>query len=61
MSFIPVDDHALEMEAQRSDFFIETQWQYMVHHPQEAQRGQDPDSDLFSPGYFSGPLGRWGE
>jgi starch synthase (maltosyl-transferring) len=28
----------------------------MVHHPQEAQRGQDPDSDLFSPGYFSGPL-----
>jgi starch synthase (maltosyl-transferring) len=24
--------------------------------PQEAQRGQDPDSDLFSPGYFSGPL-----
>jgi starch synthase (maltosyl-transferring) len=37
---------------------LSPQWQYMVHHPQEAQRGQDPDSDLFSPGYFSGPLGR---
>jgi starch synthase (maltosyl-transferring) len=41
---------------ERAGFFIETQWLYMVHHPQEAQRGQDPDSDLFSPGYFSGPL-----
>ena len=28
----------------------------MVHHIQDAQRGQDPDSDLFSPGYFSGSL-----
>jgi starch synthase (maltosyl-transferring) len=54
--FHPSHDHSLEMEAQRADFTIESQWQYMVHHPQEAQRGQDPDSDLFSPGYFSGPL-----
>ncbi len=54
--FRPNDDHALEMEAERADFFVEPQWQYMVHRPQEAQRGQDPDSDLFSPGYFSGPL-----
>ena len=37
--FHPSDGHALEMEAQQADFFIETQWQYMVHHPQEAQRG----------------------
>ena len=55
-AFHPNPDHALEMEAERADFFIETQWQYMVHRPQEAQRGQDPDSDLFSPGYFSGLL-----
>ncbi|MFO7716120.1 amylo-alpha-1,6-glucosidase [Desulfosarcina sp.] len=54
--FQPNPGHALEMQAEGADFFIETQWQYMVHRPQEAQRGQDPDSDLFSPGYFSGSL-----
>ncbi|MGA6925795.1 MAG: amylo-alpha-1,6-glucosidase, partial [Desulfosarcina sp.] len=54
--FQPYDDHALDMTAQRSEFSIEPQWQYMVHRPREAQRGLDPDSDLFSPGYFSGPL-----
>jgi starch synthase (maltosyl-transferring) len=51
--FQPYENHALQVSAQRSDFFFEPEWQYMVHHPQEAQRGQDPDSDLFSPGYFS--------
>jgi starch synthase (maltosyl-transferring) len=54
--FHPSEGHALEVWTERSGFFIETQWLYMVHRPQEAQRGQDPDSDLFSPGYFSGPL-----
>ena len=54
--FHPDDGHALELAADRLDFFAESEWQYMVHHPQEAQRGLDPDSDLFSPGYFSGPL-----
>ncbi|MBC2711551.1 MAG: glycogen debranching enzyme N-terminal domain-containing protein [Desulfosarcina sp.] len=54
--FHPNDGHELEVSAERADFFIEPQWQYMVHRPQEAQRGQDPDSDLFSPGYFSGSL-----
>ena len=28
----------------------------MVHRPVEAERGLDPDSDLFSPGYFSAIL-----
>ncbi|BBO70997.1 hypothetical protein DSCA_49270 [Desulfosarcina alkanivorans] len=54
--FHPVDGHSLEVRAERADFFVEPQWHYMVHRFQEAQRGQDPDSDLFSPGYFSGPL-----
>jgi predicted glycogen debranching enzyme len=54
--FHPNPDHTLEMAAEQADFIPESQWQYMVHRPQEAQRGQDPDSDLFSPGYFSGPL-----
>ncbi|MDD2604335.1 MAG: amylo-alpha-1,6-glucosidase [Desulfobacteraceae bacterium] len=34
----------------------EPEWHYMVHRPLEAERGMDPDSDLFSPGYFSIPL-----
>jgi starch synthase (maltosyl-transferring) len=54
--FHPCDGHALDLAAESIGFFPEPEWQYMVHHPQEAQRGQDPDSDLFSPGYFSGPL-----
>ncbi len=34
-------------------FRPEPEWQYMVHHFFDAQRGFDGDSDLFSPGYFS--------
>ena len=33
-------------------FITEPEWQYNIHHPVEANRGLDPDSDLFSPGYF---------
>ncbi|MGD8703334.1 MAG: amylo-alpha-1,6-glucosidase, partial [Desulfosarcina sp.] len=55
-SFHPHHDYALEINGQASEFIVEPEWTYMVYRPQEAQRGQDPDSDLFSPGYFSGPL-----
>ena len=55
-TFHPHDGYSLEIAAERLNFYRETEWHYMVHHPQEAQRGQDPDSDLFSPGYLSGPL-----
>ncbi len=54
--FSPYPGHGLEMTARSAEFHVEPEWQYMVHHPVEAQRGLDPDSDLFSPGYFSGPL-----
>jgi starch synthase (maltosyl-transferring) len=54
--FQPYGNHALQVSAQLSDFFFEPEWQYMVHRPQEAQRGQDPDTDLFSPGYFTAQL-----
>lgn len=37
----------------RGKFVPAPEWQYMVHRPLEAQRGLDPESDLFSPGYFS--------
>lgn len=36
----------------RGEFVPAPEWQYMVHRPLEAQRGLDPESDLFSPGYF---------
>ncbi len=35
-----------------ADFICEPQWQYMVFHANDAERGLDPHSDLFSPGYF---------
>ncbi|MBU1344242.1 MAG: glycogen debranching enzyme N-terminal domain-containing protein [Proteobacteria bacterium] len=34
-------------------FIHEPEWHYMIHRPMEAQRGLDPESDLFSPGYFT--------
>jgi len=37
-------------------FNQEPLWTYMVHRPLEAERGMDPDSDLFSPGWFSTEL-----
>ena len=51
--FQPNQTHALEVSMASADFVVEPEWHYMVHRSQEAQRGQDPDSDLFSPGYFT--------
>jgi predicted glycogen debranching enzyme len=34
-------------------FTSEPEWEYMVCHPGDAERGTDPESDLFSPGYFT--------
>jgi predicted glycogen debranching enzyme len=43
----------LQIQVSSGDFVPEPEWQYMVHRDADAERGQDPDSDLFSPGYFS--------
>jgi len=42
----------LSIAISKGDFVHEPEWHYMIHRPLEAQRGLDPDSDLFSPGYF---------
>jgi predicted glycogen debranching enzyme len=42
----------LTLEGTAGRFVAEHEWRYMVHRPREAARGLDPDSDLFSPGYF---------
>jgi len=51
--FSPSGGSQLWMVADQGRFSRDPEWYYMVHRPQEAERGQDPDSDLFSPGYFS--------
>lgn len=56
--FAPEPDHCtLRVEASEGTFVWEPEWQYMVHRSLDAERGLDPDSDLFSPGYFRATLG----
>jgi len=52
-TFVPEQEHRLSLKISEGSFVWEPEWQYMVHRPIEAERGLDPDSDLFSPGYFS--------
>ncbi len=51
-AFEPEGKPALRMKISSGRFVPEPEWYYSVHRSQEARRGQDPDSDLFSPGYF---------
>ncbi|UCD30964.1 MAG: glycogen debranching enzyme N-terminal domain-containing protein, partial [Desulfobacterales bacterium] len=55
-SFAPHPDRILRMQISSGGFVWEPEWQYMVHRPLEKARGLDPDSDLFSPGYFKTEL-----
>jgi predicted glycogen debranching enzyme len=50
--FAPSAGHGLRLTVEGGSFIPEPEWTYMVHRPWEAERGLDPDSDLFSPGYF---------
>ena len=55
--FAPDPDHcSLLVKISKGIFKLKPEWHYMVNHPLEAQRGLDPDSDLFSPGYFIASL-----
>jgi glycogen debranching enzyme len=51
--FTPDGEHALNVGISEGNYVQEPEWHYMVHRSLEAQRGLDPDSDLFSPGYFN--------
>ncbi|MDA8141718.1 MAG: glycogen debranching enzyme N-terminal domain-containing protein, partial [Desulfobacteraceae bacterium] len=51
--FAPTPGYGLVMQADRGQFHVAPEWYYMVYRPLEAERGLDPDSDLFGPGYFS--------
>ncbi|MGE5256317.1 MAG: amylo-alpha-1,6-glucosidase [Hyphomicrobiales bacterium] len=51
-AFRPDPRHALFVSLSNGRFAQEPEWQYMAYRSQDAERGQDPNSDLFSPGYF---------
>jgi len=55
-TFVPNPGRQLHVSVSDGSFQPEPEWQYMVHHPVEAERGLNADSDLFSPGYFRCPL-----
>ncbi|MEJ2660200.1 MAG: glycogen debranching enzyme N-terminal domain-containing protein, partial [Desulfobacteraceae bacterium] len=54
--FRPAGGYRLTARVDQGRFTPEPEWYYMVFRAQEAERGLDPHSDLFSPGYFSCPL-----
>ncbi len=51
--FAPDDNRRLTLTLTGASYTPEPEWHYMVHRPLEKERGLDPDSDLFSPGYFT--------
>jgi predicted glycogen debranching enzyme len=55
-SFAPHADRILHLRISSGRFVWEPEWQYMVHRLLEQERGMDPHSDLFSPGYFETAL-----
>ncbi|MFO7558619.1 MAG: amylo-alpha-1,6-glucosidase [Desulfobacterales bacterium] len=56
-TFSPHPDRVLGMRVLTGNFVWEPEWKYMVNRILDKERGHDPDSDLFSPGYFYFDLG----
>jgi len=56
LRFAPDPARVLSIRISSGRFVSEPEWTYMVHREMDAERGQDPDSDLFSPGYFTASL-----
>ncbi len=54
--FAPPGRVPLSVRLDGGRFVAEPEWHYMVAHPDEAARGQDGSTDLFSPGWFSATL-----
>ena len=51
--FHPAPDRILSVSASKGHFQRDDEWTYMIWQEKEASRGLEPNSDLFSPGYFS--------
>jgi len=52
-TFNPAGLPGLAMRISSGSFVSESEWSYMVGHPEDAARGLDGNSDLFSPGWFT--------
>ena len=51
-AFTPEPQTRLEMRASGCEWHRDGAWTYSLHHPEEAARGQEAHSDLWSPGWF---------
>jgi predicted glycogen debranching enzyme len=56
-TFSPHPGRVLGVTVSTGNFVYDPEWKYMVHRILDQERGHDPDSDLFSPGYFYFELG----
>jgi predicted glycogen debranching enzyme len=54
--FTPAPGETYGIEADLGVYHQDPLWTYMVGHPEEAERGLESQSDLFSPGWFEVPL-----
>lgn len=50
--FTPTPGRTLTLTASSGRFVPAAEWNYMLWQPNEAARGLDPYSDVYSPGYF---------
>lgn len=50
--FRPAPGEVCSIRAERGRFYPDAQWTYQVEHAEDAERGLDGKSDLFSPGWF---------
>jgi predicted glycogen debranching enzyme len=50
--FSPSGQYTLRMSCSIGYYFPAPEWKYQVPHPLEAQRGLEPSTDQFSPGFF---------
>ena len=54
--FAPVPERKLSVVSSAGKFHRADEWHYMLWQPNEAARGLDPYSDVYSPGYFEIPV-----
>ncbi len=50
--FNAASDRILHIQASKGSFIRKDQWLYMIYQQNEAARGLDPHTDLYSPGIF---------
>ena len=59
-AFSPYVNGEFSMTSDGAAYTPEPQWCYNVHHEVDAERGQDAEGDLFSPGWFAATFGPGG-